>query len=176
MSKSTNDDAPESHQLPDAIVEGKMIESHKPFCFDQPEKLQFDEGQALIAETVREFETSNHRADYRGALMQFRSLFRAEAFLRPEQYKGLCLLLGIPIDSKESSIAVEIGERLAIAERRVEEPEAFSLLYVATMLSRDEFDRLVEWGRAAEAMDADELRKGIVGELLEGRRPFGTSI
>lgn len=149
-----------------------MTDNKKAFRFDPPEKLQTLEGQVLIAETIREFELGNRRADYRGASMQFIALFHAASLLRREQFDDLCRLLGIPIDSMESSTAVEVGERLAIAERRIEDPGAFALLHASTMLIREDFDRFVELGRIAESMDADSVRNRIVGELLEGRRPF----
>lgn len=149
-----------------------MDKDEMPFSVELVKKLTTGQGRLFIAQTADEYATANLIGGHRGASWQFQMLFDAEASLKPKQLRRLHRLLKLARERRALAASRETGERLAVAKSKIHDPEEFSLLYVATMLSRNDFERFVAWGLAAEDMAADELRKDIVGELVEGRRPF----
>ncbi|UPJ96406.1 hypothetical protein [Bradyrhizobium sp. 172] len=149
-----------------------MDKDQMPFSVELVKKLTTGQGRLFIAQTADEYATANLIGGHRGASWQFQMLFDAEASLKPKQLRRLRRLLKLARDRRALAATRETGERLSIVKSRMHDPEEFALLFVATMLSRNEFERFVAWGRAAEDMGADELRKDIVAELVEERRPF----
>jgi hypothetical protein len=149
-----------------------MATNYTGITIAKPRKLQVSEGKELIARTINDFENGNHRGGPRGALMQFDAAGLAKFWLRSTQFRKLCSELNLPSDTQELRTTCEVGERISRAKRRIEDAEAFSLLYVVTMLDGADFESFVQWGRSAEGIGADELREGIVKELVGGRKPF----